>query len=69
MTTATKADQAIAGRGLRGDRYCRQEGAGNPDQEVTLIEREALEALAREHGIRLEPAQSRRLEKRSNGPI
>lgn len=56
--------EAIAGHGLRGDRYCRQEGTfskpGGPDREVTLIESEALEALARDGGIRLQPGQARR---------
>ncbi|MBY0527165.1 MAG: MOSC domain-containing protein [Gemmataceae bacterium] len=52
--------EAVAGSGLRGDRYFRQEGIGKPEQEVTLIESEALEAVAREHGITLAAAQSRR---------
>jgi MOSC domain-containing protein YiiM len=52
--------EAVAGRGLVGDRFFRREGAGQPEQEVTLIESEALEALAREDGIALEPARSRR---------
>jgi MOSC domain-containing protein YiiM len=52
--------EAVAGRGLAGDRYFRREGAGKPEQEVTLIESEALEALAREDGIEMEPARSRR---------
>jgi MOSC domain-containing protein YiiM len=56
--------EAIAGRGLRGDRYYRREGTfskpGTPDREVTLIESEALEALARDGGITLQPGQARR---------
>jgi MOSC domain-containing protein YiiM len=52
--------EAVAGRGLVGDRFFRREGAGKPDQEVTLIESEALEALARDDGIELEPARARR---------
>jgi MOSC domain-containing protein YiiM len=52
--------EAVAGHGLAGDRYLRKEGGGNPSQEVTLIESEALEALARECDIRLEPGQARR---------
>jgi len=46
--------------GLVGDRYYRQPGIGKPDQEITLIESEALEALARECGITLQPVQARR---------
>jgi MOSC domain-containing protein YiiM len=56
--------EAIPGRGLNGDRYCCNEGTfskpGSPDREVTLIESEALEAMAREVDIRLETHQSRR---------
>ena len=56
--------RAVAGQGLLGDRYCRQEGTfskpGHPDREVTLIEAEAIEALAHECQIRLEPGQGRR---------
>jgi MOSC domain-containing protein YiiM len=48
------------GRGLEGDRYCRKDGAGMPDQEVTLIEIEAIEALGRECRMEIAPAQARR---------
>jgi MOSC domain-containing protein YiiM len=56
--------EAVAGRGLAGDRYFLQDGTFShkpgPDREVTLIEVEALEALARESHITLQPAQARR---------
>jgi MOSC domain-containing protein YiiM len=56
--------EAVAGKGLRGDRYYQQQGTftkpGSPDREVTLIEMEALEALARECEIALQPGQARR---------
>jgi MOSC domain-containing protein YiiM len=56
--------EAVAGRGLRGDRYFLKEGTfsakDGPDREVTLLEVEALEGLAREYQITLEPAQGRR---------
>jgi MOSC domain-containing protein YiiM len=56
--------QALAGQGLEGDRYCRQEGTFStkpgPDREVTLIESEALEALARDYGVDLGSGESRR---------
>src|SRR5438132_13681466 len=56
--------QALSGQGLEGDRYCRSEGTfskpGHADREVTLIEGEALEALAREEGLTLRPGQARR---------
>jgi MOSC domain-containing protein YiiM len=61
---STKEAQALLGRGLEGDRYCRQEGtfskAASPDREVTLIELEAIEALSRDQHIELEPGQPRR---------
>ena len=52
--------EAVAGGGLGGDRYCRTPGNGKPDQEITLIESEALEAVAREAEISLQPGQARR---------
>ena len=52
--------EAAPRRGLIGDRYCRQQALAKPDQEVTLIALEALEALSREHGITLAPGQARR---------
>src|SRR3989442_14036021 len=55
---------AVAGRGLEGDRYFAGDGtfyAERKDgQDLTLIEAEAIEALAREHGIELGPGESRR---------
>ena len=56
--------EAVPGRGLEGDRYFA--GAGTffeerkPGQDLTLIECEAIEVLAREHGIELGPGESRR---------
>lgn len=56
--------EAVAGRGLVGDRYFLKEGTFSekegPDREVTLIEVEAIEALAQECDIALPPAQARR---------
>jgi MOSC domain-containing protein YiiM len=52
--------EAVPGRGLLGDRYFRRDGAGSPQQEVTLIEAEAIEALARDADVVLRPAQARR---------
>ena len=56
--------RAVAGRGLEGDRYF--DGTGffylpeNTGQALTLIEAEALEALANEAGLVLSPADARR---------
>jgi MOSC domain-containing protein YiiM len=56
--------EAVAGRGLVGDRYYLKEGTfsgkDGPDREVTLIESEALEGCAREYEIALQPDQGRR---------
>jgi MOSC domain-containing protein YiiM len=55
---------AIPGRGLEGDRYSRAAGtfskAYEPDSELTLIESEAVEALALEQSVTLQPSETRR---------
>jgi MOSC domain-containing protein YiiM len=53
----------VAGKGIEGDRYLLGTGTYSaiPDvREVTLIEAETLEALARDHGIDLAPHEHRR---------
>lgn len=56
--------RAVAGRGLEGDRYFEKIGtySNHPGtgREITLIESEAVEALAREANIALPPGASRR---------
>jgi MOSC domain-containing protein YiiM len=55
--------EAIAGVGLEGDRYANRQGTffkPEPDFELTLIEAEALEALAREYRMQLDPGNARR---------
>lgn len=56
--------RAVPGRGLEGDRYFHRAGtySNHPGsgREVTLIEVEAIEAVARESGIVLAPGASRR---------
>jgi MOSC domain-containing protein YiiM len=63
MKSVTAA-QAVAGRGLDGDRYYSKLGTYSNDagsgRDVTLIEVEAIEALKREYKVELEPGQSRR---------
>lgn len=56
--------EAVAGRGLEGDRYAegtgtfsRSPGAG---RQVTLIESEAVEAAGREYGVKVAPGDCRR---------
>jgi MOSC domain-containing protein YiiM len=59
--SSTEQVRAVPGCGLEGDRMFRSEsGQLNPDQEITLIEAEAIEAVAVETGIRLRPSQTRR---------
>lgn len=56
--------EAIAGRGLEGDRY--SEGTGHwssspgVSREITLIEIEAIESVAREKSIEITPGAARR---------
>ncbi len=64
LPQATNRVRAAAGRGLEGDRYAagagtwsRHPGGG---RHLTLIAQEDLDAVARDAGIRLEPAASRR---------
>ncbi len=55
--------RAVAAKGLEGDRYFLGLGSfwkPKPDYEVTLIEIEALEALERDYGVVLAPAETRR---------
>ena len=58
------AVEAMPGRGLVGDRYFSGEGTfwkeGKSGQDLTLVEAEAIEGLAEEHGIAIEPSESRR---------
>jgi len=60
-----KRATAVAGHGLDGDAYAagpdtRRDGAGVDGRDLTLIEAEALEGLAAEAGIELEPWEGRR---------
>lgn len=54
----------VAGVGIDGDRYATGQGfyskTPRADRQITLIEVETLEALARDHGVVLEPRETRR---------
>ena len=56
--------EAVAGRGLQGDRYLLELGTYSSQpgtgRHVTLIESESLAALKSEYGVEIEPGQSRR---------
>jgi MOSC domain-containing protein YiiM len=61
---AVERAEALAGRGLRGDRYAEGRGTfsnrGGDGRHLTLIAAEALADLAGETGIELAPAGARR---------
>lgn len=54
----------MAGVGIEGDRYATGRGTYSrkpqPERQVTLIESEALQALARDYGIKFSPQETRR---------
>jgi MOSC domain-containing protein YiiM len=61
---AVEEANVVPGKGIEGDRYSAGDGTfyeeRKPGQDLTLIEVEALEALAAEEGIELSPAEARR---------
>ena len=56
--------RAVPGKGLEGDRYFWESGTYSdrpgPGREVTLIESEAIEAMARDNQITIPPGATRR---------
>ncbi|WP_435347591.1 MOSC domain-containing protein [Haloarchaeobius sp. HRN-SO-5] len=59
---AVESVEAVAGTGLRGDRYFDEAGTfsdGTP-RGITLIEAEALEAAEADYGVSLDPGAHRR---------
>jgi MOSC domain-containing protein YiiM len=52
--------RARAGRGLEGNRYYWDDGGAPPGQALTLIASEAVEAVAGEGDVSVEPAATRR---------
>ncbi len=63
-TVSVDEVRAVPGKGLEGDRYFKGEGTYSdrhgPDRELTLIEIEAIEALARDYKLDLSPGDARR---------
>jgi MOSC domain-containing protein YiiM len=63
MEAQTEA-MAVAGVGLEGDRYAERTGTYSTKpkagRQITFIEAEAIEALARELGLALAPGETRR---------
>lgn len=55
------AVDAVAGRGLEGDRYFHgNDQPGDPTEEITLIEVEPIDRAPSEHGLYITPADMRR---------
>jgi MOSC domain-containing protein YiiM len=52
--------RAYAGRGLEGNRYFWEDGDAPPGRGVTLIAAEAMDAVALEGNVSIEPAATRR---------
>ena len=63
-TSSVESVRAVPGRGLDGDRYFFARGTYSdrpgPWREITLIELEAIEALARDNELRITPGEARR---------
>lgn len=59
---AVESARLLTGRGIEGDRNCPEQAPTPPrsGRDVTLIEREALEAVQRDYKLALEGADSRR---------
>jgi MOSC domain-containing protein YiiM len=55
-----KEVRAVEGKGLEGDRHFGRGDAAGYTRDITLIERETLEALERDHHIKLRLGDSRR---------
>lgn len=57
----------LAGRGIAGDRYAHSRGTYSrgdrdhrPERQITFIEQEALDAVRRDHGLEVDPGDTRR---------
>lgn len=61
---ALESVRAVADRGLEGDRYFNNagfySGTPGPFRQISLIEEESLDALVRDHGMTVEPGETRR---------
>jgi MOSC domain-containing protein YiiM len=58
--TAVASVEALHGAGLEGDRYRQTNGWAPRGTAITLVEAEAVEAIAEEFGIHLPPGGTRR---------
>jgi MOSC domain-containing protein YiiM len=60
LPTPVERVRARAGRGLEGNRYYWDDGTAPPGCAITLIASEAVEAVASEGDVSVEPAATRR---------
>ncbi len=60
LPTSVERVRAFAGRGLEGNRYYWEDGDAPPGRGVTLIAAEAMDAVANEGAVSIEPAATRR---------
>jgi MOSC domain-containing protein YiiM len=64
QTRPVDSARAVPGQGLEGDRYYGGDGTffeeRKPGQDLTLIESEAIEAMAREDGVEIPAGDARR---------
>ena len=54
------AVEAVAGEGLKGDRYLEAANRRSPDYQITFIEAENIEAFTRDTGVAMSPGMPRR---------
>ena len=54
------AVEAVAGEGLKGDRYLEAANRRWPDYQITFIEAENIEAFTRDTGVAMSPGMPRR---------
>lgn len=59
-TSSLEEVEAVAGSGLRGDRYFRREGDAAPESQITLIEHEHIEAFVAASALPLRHDEPRR---------
>jgi MOSC domain-containing protein YiiM len=52
--------EAVAGMGLKGDRFFKRSNTRNPARQLTLIEREVLDTVATQQGVDLRDGRHRR---------
>ena len=57
--TSIETVEVVSGKGLVGDRHFKED-ASDYNRQITLIEKESIDALVIEYGVILDPGESRR---------